>query len=299
MAEHRFYDAILAGRRFARRARRAERDASFVQSERALFASAIRGLCFSAALLIVALLAADVTILAPGLSAAGVLCTAVAATLVAVGWLSPRLPTRWLDKTFFTAATLAVAAVVLLQAEESPSQVFGFQLMAMAPVAAAAAARWSLRAHSTWLALMTLSLAVLGLVDLKLRSGVPFAQFLVSFSIGSIVSLVVLLFLRLERYRSYLLLRRVSLLSERAARARVALLASLDELRQSRLTIRKLEGILPTCASCGLVRTDDDSEWLPLAEYLVRRGAVSLSHGLCPTCYERTMSALPSEDEAV
>ena len=96
-----------------------------------------------------------------------------------------------------------------------------------------------------------------------------------------------MLALQLERYRSFVLLRRIAAVSQRAVTARSALSESLEQLRQSHLTIRKLEGILPVCASCRRVRTDDDSEWLPLAEYLLRRGAVSMSHGFCPECYER------------
>jgi hypothetical protein len=104
--------------------------------------------------------------------------------------------------------------------------------------------------------------------------------------------MAVLLALRLERYRSFMLLRRVDAVSQRAVSAKGALFESLEKLRQSQLTIRKLEGILPVCASCRHVRTDDDSEWLPLADYLVRRGAVqSMSHGLCPECYEQLIKA--------
>jgi hypothetical protein len=59
---------------------------------------------------------------------------------------------------------------------------------------------------------------------------------------------------------------------------------ALDEVRSARLQARKLDGILPLCMGCGLVRTDDDSEWVELAAYLSRSGAVRMSHGLCPAC---------------
>ena len=72
------------------------------------------------------------------------------------------------------------------------------------------------------------------------------------------------------------------------ARARANDLARLNaELKQTQLHIRKLEGILPTCAWCGLVRTDDDSEWVELAQYLQRVDSISFSHGLCPICERR------------
>ncbi|MFP5299034.1 MAG: MASE1 domain-containing protein, partial [Actinomycetota bacterium] len=62
---------------------------------------------------------------------------------------------------------------------------------------------------------------------------------------------------------------------------------ALEEIYKSHLYIRKLEGILPICMNCKSVRSDDDSDWLPLDSYLMtRRDALSLSHTLCPSCAE-------------
>ena len=72
------------------------------------------------------------------------------------------------------------------------------------------------------------------------------------------------------------------------ARSQANELARLNaDPQETQLHIRKLEGILPTCAWCGLVRTDDDSEWVELAEYLQGGDSISFSHGLCPTCERR------------
>lgn len=63
--------------------------------------------------------------------------------------------------------------------------------------------------------------------------------------------------------------------------------AALDEISASHLYIRKLEGILPICMNCKAVRSDDDTDWLPIDTYLMRRSdAVSLSHTLCPDCVD-------------
>ena len=278
----------LAIRHVRRKVARAERTRSFESSELVSLRFAVRTFSYAASTLILVLLVVDVVDLAPGLSAAGVSSAMVAATLSVIGLVSGNLPRSGLQMAFFVAATLAVIAISLLQLEEQPSQVFGFHLEAMAPVAVAAFARWSLRWHFNWLAAILAGLVVIQVA--RLLAGLEldtFGQLMASFVVGAIVSMAVLLTLRLERYRSFVLLRRIAAVSQRAMNAQGALSESLEQLRQSQLTLRKLEGILPVCASCGLVRTDDDSEWLPLADYLVRRGAVSMSHGLCPDCYQR------------
>lgn len=62
-----------------------------------------------------------------------------------------------------------------------------------------------------------------------------------------------------------------------------ALETALEEVQNSTLYIRKLEGILPICMTCKSVKNDED-DWMKLDKYLSKEGGVSLSHGLCPTC---------------
>jgi hypothetical protein len=66
---------------------------------------------------------------------------------------------------------------------------------------------------------------------------------------------------------------------------------ALQEVRASHLYIRKLEGILPICMRCKLVRGDQD-EWMKLDSYLAGSGAVSLSHGYCPECSEAVIQEM-------
>lgn len=65
---------------------------------------------------------------------------------------------------------------------------------------------------------------------------------------------------------------------------------ALEEVRNSQLYIRKLEGILPVCMSCKSVRTDDDLSWIPIESYLLSSEAFSLSHGYCPDCEEKALT---------
>ena len=46
--------------------------------------------------------------------------------------------------------------------------------------------------------------------------------------------------------------------------------------------IEVLSGLLAMCASCKRIR--DGDRWEPVEEYLERRGEVSVSHGVCPSC---------------
>ena len=103
------------------------------------------------------------------------------------------------------------------------------------------------------------------------------------------------LFLGITLSASLVLAAVVSDLTDRHASEKVLsarndeLAAALQELSNSQLHLRKLEGILPICMSCKAVRTDDDKRWVQLDEYLMRSEAVSLSHTYCPTCAKNAM----------
>jgi PAS domain S-box-containing protein len=58
-----------------------------------------------------------------------------------------------------------------------------------------------------------------------------------------------------------------------------------SRLAEEELTM--LRSLLPVCAWCKKIRTDED-EWQPLETYLEGTSASRVTHGVCPDC-ERTM----------
>jgi AmiR/NasT family two-component response regulator len=55
------------------------------------------------------------------------------------------------------------------------------------------------------------------------------------------------------------------------------------ELQETLDEVRKLRGMLPTCASCKRIRTDS-GYWEDVADYLHKHAAIEFTHGLCPDC---------------
>ena len=55
------------------------------------------------------------------------------------------------------------------------------------------------------------------------------------------------------------------------------------ELQNSLETVKKLEGLLPICASCKKIR-NDKGYWDELENYFQNHSEVVFTHGLCPEC---------------
>ena len=58
------------------------------------------------------------------------------------------------------------------------------------------------------------------------------------------------------------------------------------------LTFRRLaylESLLILCATCQ--RVSDEGHWMPFEEFIAARDSVDTTHGVCPECCERTISA--------
>ena len=53
--------------------------------------------------------------------------------------------------------------------------------------------------------------------------------------------------------------------------------------------LEELRRIIPVCASCNKVRTDEDY-WETVWGYLGRRVGVEVTHGLCPDCLAKFIS---------
>jgi hypothetical protein len=61
---------------------------------------------------------------------------------------------------------------------------------------------------------------------------------------------------------------------------------AIESLRSGERRIETLEALLPLCAWCKRVRTEE-GVWKPVEEYLQDRGAPEATHGICPDCAAR------------
>jgi transcriptional regulator with PAS, ATPase and Fis domain len=64
------------------------------------------------------------------------------------------------------------------------------------------------------------------------------------------------------------------------------LLESREVIEHMRAELDLLRGVLPTCASCQRIRTED-GRWEEMQAYVAKHSAAEFSHGLCPTCVEK------------
>ncbi len=58
------------------------------------------------------------------------------------------------------------------------------------------------------------------------------------------------------------------------------------ELQAALAEVTELRKILPICMYCKNIR-NDDNYWQTVEAYLSHHPQIALSHGICPTCYER------------
>lgn len=56
------------------------------------------------------------------------------------------------------------------------------------------------------------------------------------------------------------------------------------ELQEALSKVKHLSGLLPICAYCKRVRTDQNY-WEQVEHYMADHSDVQFSHGICPTCY--------------
>ncbi|MCK6545315.1 response regulator [Myxococcota bacterium] len=59
----------------------------------------------------------------------------------------------------------------------------------------------------------------------------------------------------------------------------------IDELETALANVKQLQGLLPICAYCKKVRSDDNY-WQQVEAYFVQHSEVRFSHGICPDCYD-------------
>lgn len=70
------------------------------------------------------------------------------------------------------------------------------------------------------------------------------------------------------------------------ARQRAVLERTGRDLGAAMDRIERLQGLLPTCASCKSIR-NEVGEWHPIEEYISARSEAAFSHGICPECAEK------------
>jgi DNA-binding response OmpR family regulator len=65
------------------------------------------------------------------------------------------------------------------------------------------------------------------------------------------------------------------------------------ELSEALAKVRQLYGMLPICAWCKKIRTDENY-WQQVEEYLTAHADVNFTHGICPDCYQKVTEAYRS-----
>ncbi len=60
----------------------------------------------------------------------------------------------------------------------------------------------------------------------------------------------------------------------------------IQSLRDSLAKIKRLQGMLPICASCKKIR-DDKGYWNQIETYIVEHSEAEFTHGFCPDCMKR------------
>jgi sigma-B regulation protein RsbU (phosphoserine phosphatase) len=69
------------------------------------------------------------------------------------------------------------------------------------------------------------------------------------------------------------------------------------ELQDALSKVRQLSGMLPICSYCKRIRSDQDY-WESIETYIGEHSNTQFSHGICPSCMERSMNdfEVPAED---
>jgi CheY-like chemotaxis protein len=60
------------------------------------------------------------------------------------------------------------------------------------------------------------------------------------------------------------------------------------ELEAALSRVKQLQGLLPMCCYCKNIR-DDNNYWQQLEHYLAANSNAQLSHGICPSCFEKVV----------
>jgi PAS domain S-box-containing protein len=72
--------------------------------------------------------------------------------------------------------------------------------------------------------------------------------------------------------------------------------AERKKLTQARVSDRRLNGMLPICASCKMIR-DDNGSWNQIESYIAERSEAEFSHDICPQCARQLYPELYEEEK--
>lgn len=72
----------------------------------------------------------------------------------------------------------------------------------------------------------------------------------------------------------------IALVKHQAAKDRDRLIEKLEKALQE---VKRLNGLLPICASCKKIRGDNDT-WQQIEDYIATHSEADFSHGICPDC---------------
>jgi hypothetical protein len=76
----------------------------------------------------------------------------------------------------------------------------------------------------------------------------------------------------------------------------ILLIVYIERLEKAFREIKRMEGLLPICSSCKKIRTEANT-WVPVERYITEKSDATLTHGICPECYETLYSHIyPSVD---
>ncbi|MCK5035473.1 MAG: VUT family protein [Candidatus Sabulitectum sp.] len=78
--------------------------------------------------------------------------------------------------------------------------------------------------------------------------------------------------------------------------------ALIAELRITLNKVKKLENLLPVCASCRRIRIksekgEKEDSWISMGKYILQETSTELSHGICPECAKVIYPDLSQESE--
>lgn len=78
---------------------------------------------------------------------------------------------------------------------------------------------------------------------------------------------------------------------ERMVKLQTALATQVRDLEEALAHVRRLQGLLPICSYCKMVR-NESNYWEQVERYITTRSDLELTHSVCPNCLERVMKEI-------